>query len=308
MLTVLFATRNGAHILPQVLEAYARLREPAGGWKLVIVDNGSDDGTRECLAAYAGRLPLTYVSEPRPGKNAALNTGLAATAGDLVVLTDDDVYPGPGWLVALRDAADAHPDYAVFGGVIVPRWEAPPEPWILSWVRLGPVYSLSPELPEGEMPPYYVFGPNMAVRASVFAAGGGHRFDESIGPRGGDYPMGSETEFVQRLHAAGFRAWHCRAAVVEHFIRRHQLQRGWILQRAVRYGRGQQRLGAADVPTDARRWFGVPRYFFRELLGDGVAAVAARLRGDPHRTFQADWQLSYDWGRVREAFLLGRGR
>ncbi|HTR21214.1 MAG TPA: glycosyltransferase [Gemmatimonadales bacterium] len=305
MLTVLMATRNGERLLPQVLEAYGRLREPPGGWKLVIVDNGSDDRTLQCLDAFTTRLPLTRLSEPAPGKNLALNTGLAAIAGDLVVFTDDDVFPRPDWLVELRRAADAHEDHAVFGGAVLPRWEAPPPDWILAWVRLGPVFTLSdPSLPEGPMRPYYVYGPNMAVRARVFAAG--FRFDPTIGPRVGDYAMGSETEFVQRLHDAGYRAWHCRSAVVEHFIRRHQLSRSWILGRAVRYGRGQLRLGTRDVPNGARRWFGVPRYFLRELLGDGMAVVRARLRRDPQLAFQAEWQLRYDWGRVLEAWMSHR--
>ena len=45
MLTVLIATRNGAATLPRVLASYTQLEPPTGGWKLVVVDNGSTDGT-----------------------------------------------------------------------------------------------------------------------------------------------------------------------------------------------------------------------------------------------------------------------
>jgi len=45
MLTVLFATRNGARTLPGVLDSYLKMSVPAGGWKLIIVDNGSTDST-----------------------------------------------------------------------------------------------------------------------------------------------------------------------------------------------------------------------------------------------------------------------
>ena len=108
MLTVLIATRNGAHTLPRALSALAQLDSPAGGWKLVVVDNGSTDETKEIIQSFTGRLPITYVFEAAPGKNAALNAGLNKIEGDLVVFTDDDTLPHADWLVEMRQAADCH--------------------------------------------------------------------------------------------------------------------------------------------------------------------------------------------------------
>ena len=68
----------------------------------------------------------------------------------------------------------------------------------------------------------------MAIRAEVFAAG--YRFNVQLGPRGRNYPMGAETELTLRLANAGFTAWHCKQAVVEHIIRKFQLNRAWILR------------------------------------------------------------------------------
>src|SRR5690349_24382422 len=129
MLTVLFATHNGASTLPQVLASYCQLTPPPGGWKLVVVDNGSTDDTREILESFRERLPIVCASEEAAGKNAALNTGLRLIDGDLVVLTDDDVFPRAEWLIALREAADNCPDYAIFGGRVLPRWESAPPAW-----------------------------------------------------------------------------------------------------------------------------------------------------------------------------------
>src|SRR2546427_208310 len=126
MLTVLFATRNGGETLAAVLEHYCALEEPPGGWNLLIVDNGSTDQTREIIHSYRRRLALTYLFEPEPGKNTALNTGLASIGGDLVLLTDDDTFPNRDWLVRMR--------VGIFGGTIIPRWQTPPDSWILSSV------------------------------------------------------------------------------------------------------------------------------------------------------------------------------
>src|SRR5208337_1912563 len=233
MLTVLMATRNRARILGDVLESYCHLEPPSSGWKLVIVDNGSTDHTPQVIASFANRLPLCSVCEPKLGKNNALNSGLGLVEGDLTVLTDDDAFPHTDWLVELRNAADTHLAHSVFGGVVVPRWELPPPNWT-QWVDPGPVYTLTdPSWKEGPIAPHLVFGPNMAVRTSVFQLG--VRLDPSIGPRGSSYPMGSETELTLRLSRQGQQAWHVRGAVVEHLIREAQMKKAWVFQRAIRY-------------------------------------------------------------------------
>jgi glycosyltransferase involved in cell wall biosynthesis len=275
MLTVLFATRNRAQILREVLDAFCQLQAPPTGWKLIVVDNGSTDGTPQVLASFANRLPLTFLFEPRLGKNFALNTGLDSSQGDLIVFTDDDVFPNPDWLIRLREAADAQPTYSIFGGPILPRWEVPPPRWIRT-LDLAPIFAITPtDLQAGELPPHratQVFGPNMAILASVFASG--MRFDTSIGPQGESYAMGSETELVLRLARKGHKGWHVPDAVVEHFIRKEQLETSWVMRRAIRMGRGYRRLHGAP-----RLWWGLPRTVYRSFPREGlVIAVAWAIR------------------------------
>src|SRR5689334_11745006 len=109
MLTVLIASRNGEDTLGQVLDAYCRLDSPGGGWKLVVIDNASTDGTKSLVKSFETRLPLTYLFESAPGKNAALNQGLRVAEGDLVVFSDDDTVPRKDWLVQIRTVCDANP-------------------------------------------------------------------------------------------------------------------------------------------------------------------------------------------------------
>jgi hypothetical protein len=77
----------------------------------------------------------------------------------------------------------------------------------------------------------------MAVRAKVFQAG--YRFDPRFGPNGTvGYPMGSETELMERLDKAGYRAWFAERACVRHQIRPSQLEAACVVQRAFRHGYG----------------------------------------------------------------------
>src|SRR5208337_3538308 len=239
MLTVLLATRNGSRTLPTVLDTFTRLQVPSSGWKLVVIDNGSTDQTREIVTSFRASLPLTYVFEERPGKNVALNAGLEHLEGDLAVFTDDDIFPCTDWLIRLRAAADAHLAYSMFGGAVRPRWEVPPPDWV-RWVDTRIVFAITdPRMIEGPTDLGLLFGANLAIRAEVFK--GGLRFNTSIGPRGNNYPMGSETELVRGLGRQGHKAWHVRDAVVEHFVRKDQMDKSWVLGRAIRFGRGRCR-------------------------------------------------------------------
>jgi L-malate glycosyltransferase len=307
MISVVIATRNGSRTLQGVLDAYCRLNAPEGGWNLIVVDNGSTDRSREIITSFQGRLPLKYLYEEKPGKNSALNTAIAHFDGDLVMFTDDDVFPRPDWLERMRTAADAQISYSLFGGVILPRWEIPAPDWIMEWVALDVVFGLtSPALMEGPTTPDTIWGGNMAVRASVFNRG--FRFDASIGPRGANYAQGSETEFVRRLGQHGYTAWHVHNAEVEHFIREFQMQKSWILDRAIRYGRGQYRLNQADHPTHMPTWFGAPRYLFREILEQTVQLLKSMLRFEKERYFRERWKFNYYRGHIIEARNMQKER
>ena len=136
-ITVLFATLNGEHTLPHMLDTLEQLEPPTDGCKIIAVDNGSTDNSLRILGERAARLPMTVLSEPRRGKNIALNTGLVAAEGDIVALTDDDVILPGNWLAAIEKVAAEQTAYDIFGGAIYPVWEEPPPAWILRCVDKG---------------------------------------------------------------------------------------------------------------------------------------------------------------------------
>lgn len=305
MLSVLMATHNGARTLPTVLDAYCRLEPPNDEWRLIVIDNGSTDNTKELIRAFAHKLPLTYVFEPKPGKNGALNTGLGHIQGDLIAFTDDDAVPHPDWLLQLRRTADAQPSFAIFGGVVLPRWETTPQPWILEWVPLSVAYALTnPAWPEGPIAPTLIFEPNSAYRRQIFEAG--YRFDPAIGPSGSNYPMGSGSEFHVRLRNAGFGAWHCKRAVVEHMVREYQMNRDWLLGRAFRYGRGQYRQELREKFKSVRPVCGVPGVLLRELGIQALRVAKSALRGDNRDRFNERWNLNFLAGQAYEARQIHR--
>jgi hypothetical protein len=291
VLTVLLATHNGEHVLGRVLDAYTRLSEPKGGWKLIVVNNASSDTTSQILESFKDRLPLTICLEARRGKNIALNSGLELIEGDVVVLTDDDAIPPPDWLMKWREIADKNPDVSVFGGKIMPYWESPPPDWVLQSVPLGVAFVVTPDdLAAGDVNPGMIWGPNMMVRAQIFAAGS--RFNEQIGPAAGNYIMGSETEFNRRVAAMGHKCQYFPEVTVQHIIRSHQFNPEWLLGRAFRHGKQNGKLAKAKKRRNVSFIAGYPRWMLAEFLMNFWRLGWARLVDNPAVAFKARWRIS----------------
>ncbi len=237
-LTVLFATRNGERVVARTLEGYCHIEPPPVNWKLVVVDNGSADLTVALVESFKGRLPLELLHQPIAGKNRALNLGLSAIEGSMVVLTDDDAIPSPGFLKAWVKYLDSMPEFELFGGSIEPLFETPAPAWLVNDQFYFDMLFVARNLPEGQIEPESIFGPNMAVRTSVFKRG--FQFNENIGPNGSDanYPMGSETEFCCRLVQSGAVCWFAKEPLVHHIIHAHQTRMKYWIKRAYRHGRG----------------------------------------------------------------------
>ncbi len=301
-LTVLFATLNGARTLPRMLDSLKRLEPPAGGWKVVAVDNGSTDESLKLLKQSAAELPMTVVSEPRRGKNIALNACLTHIEGDIVALTDDDVILPPNWLVGIRGVADQKTDYNIFGGAIVPVWEEPPPAWVLRCVPKG--WLAWTDFPEGPIDPHSVWGGNMAVRAVVFRE---CRYSEGIGPNGtGVYAMGSETEFTRRAEEGGHRCWHFHASPVGHIIRPHQLTPEWLLQRAYNLGRGERRKSGIGKRDFVASLIGYPTHLRPRMVKAVRNLAVSQMFGTSDDRFKALSQLRYLQGDFAERRALSK--
>jgi len=298
-LTVLIATRDRAEMLARTLDAYASLVSPAGGHRIVVVDDGSRDATASVLAARARVLPLVTCAVEHVSANAARNRAVERFEGDLVVMSDDDTTPARDWLVHMRAAADAHPEAGVIVGTVRPRFEVDPPAWVLAAVRRGPAFGWVERDADGFVDPTEGVGASVAIRRAHFDAGA--RFDESVGPDGtAAYAMGSETELLLRLARDGVRAWYARDAVVHHHVSATDVEVPALLRRAYRYGRGRWRLGTSRLASARFRTGGVPWAIPFDLWARRRAHRAAVRRGDDVAALRAAWRLAYLAGHVAE--------
>jgi glycosyltransferase involved in cell wall biosynthesis len=109
LISVVIPTYNYGHLLPRALDSV--LIQQAADIELIVVDDGSGDGTVEVLAGYRARYPyLKVVRQANAGAAAARNHGIREAGGRYVLLLDADDELLDGALDELRRLVGERPD------------------------------------------------------------------------------------------------------------------------------------------------------------------------------------------------------
>lgn len=94
-LTVIIPTYNRKQVLARALEGYLAQSSPQLIHELLIVDDGSSDGTESMVRRFSTRsvFPIRYLRQQNKGPAAARNFGIREARSSVVLFTDSDVIP-----------------------------------------------------------------------------------------------------------------------------------------------------------------------------------------------------------------------
>lgn len=125
-LSVVMPVHNESEYLAGTIDALVEAVDRSGlDADLIVVDDGSDDGSGEAArAATSGRLPLEVLARPRAGRFGARRAGVAAAKADAVLLLDARVRLHPDSLEFL--ATVLSPELPVWNGHVVPSTDGNP--------------------------------------------------------------------------------------------------------------------------------------------------------------------------------------
>ena len=191
--SVIVPAWQAADTLPACLDGLAR--QDAEEFEVLVVDDGSTDGTAEIAERAGGRVRLLRTR--RLGPVGARNRGAAEASGEVLAFTDADCAPEPGWLSAGLDCVDEGFDL-VQGAVRPARSFGPWDRTVSVGAEIG-LYETA----------------NLFLRRSVFERVGGFEkpFEVDLGVH-----FGEDIWLAWRARRAGARSTFCPSAVVVHEV------------------------------------------------------------------------------------------
>jgi GT2 family glycosyltransferase len=210
-ISVILPTYNRLPSLKRVLDGLDHQTVPSHQFEVLIVSDGSSDGTHEFLQGLEKPYSLTYIHQPNQGVAAARNNGVAYAAGWLILFLDDDVVPAPQLIQEHLSFQQQYGDMVVVIGPML----NPPDHKMSPWVRweqaqLAKQYQ---DMNTGHWEPtarQFYTGNTSLARAHLLASGG---FDPS-------FRRAEDVELAYRLASMGLRFLFNPQAVGYHYAAR----------------------------------------------------------------------------------------
>jgi cellulose synthase/poly-beta-1,6-N-acetylglucosamine synthase-like glycosyltransferase len=191
--SVVIPTYNAEKTIGPLLDSLLNLDYP--DYEVVVVNDGSRDGTK----AIVQRYPVRLIDQPNLGASAARDAGLRAATGEIIAYTDSDVAVTPKWLRRLVEPLQDPGIGATTGRTVFLRNET-----CTSWVRSMDIERRNARRNEFTR---VANGPNSAFRTDVLHEVGG--FDPH-------WYHAEDTEVSYRVWQKGYRIRYVPEAVVHH--------------------------------------------------------------------------------------------
>jgi glycosyltransferase involved in cell wall biosynthesis len=213
-ISVIMVTYNRRDILRRTLLLYNQQVGMAGRFEVVLVDDGSTDGTLEMIDALRPELDFALkilVLAANDGPAKSRNEAIAAAQGELLCLTCDDILPSPSLLHEhwTWHAERAEDSVAVLGHI---EWH--PELNItplMRWLETSGDQFAYGDINHGDVVPYSRFYTSNVSLKRRFLAAVNERLDERL-----EYGF-EDTEWGQRLARKGMTLHYNAKAAGYHF-------------------------------------------------------------------------------------------
>ncbi|MEM0357015.1 MAG: glycosyltransferase [Candidatus Bathyarchaeia archaeon] len=221
--SVVIPVKNGAAKIKDLLDSLMKVDYDKDKLEIIVVDGCSTDGTRDIVSKY----PVKLVVEKKPGVNAARNTGIKISTGEIIAFTDHDCVVPKDWIKKIVENLQ-NPEVGCVGGQIL-RYN---DEFLARYadesiIPVMRIFKKKTLLDRIGSPVYYPVGCNFAVKREAVEKTG--FFDERF-----EYGF-DELEFAERVCEKGYKILLTPEITVKH---KHRSSLSELLKQAFRYGQG----------------------------------------------------------------------
>ncbi|PSN20101.1 glycosyl transferase [filamentous cyanobacterium CCP5] len=303
--TVVIPTYNGAERLPAVLEHLRKqVVSPNLSWEILIVDNNSQDNTRQVITTYQADplfpVEIRYSFEPQQGAAYARLRAVHEAKGEWIGFLDDDNWPEPNWLTVASQFRYQSPRLGAFSGKIVLATDAILP---LNFSRIAGFLAIRDH---GNIPwPFVPECLQLPPAASLFVRK--QAWIDNVpampilgGRRRNFFVQGDDYEPLIYLYKAGWEIWYAPELQTAHQLPAHRFERAYLIRIAHACGLATCQLRL--LMDDSHQ---IPKTVVRTILG-GLKRTLLFLLIHRHRAYQdvvLRAELAFHWGSTLSPWI-----
>lgn len=262
-ISIIIPTFNRQENLRNTLDSLlAQETDSKFDWELIVIDNNSQDKTKELIERYEPRFSgrLKYLFEMRQGKSYALNLGIKEAQGPIISFTDDDCTVNGKWLRNINDIFSTH-NIDLLGGRVIPYFVTNVPKWLkeyrntplkypLMFFDLGEAYIESTKKNK-----FFPIGANVSFRKESFRKFG--EFTES--------GRAEDINLCNNWLTQGAEIAYSPDVIVYHYSHPSRLTKKYFRKYFFQTGRDHIRIFPEQY-LKGKYFLGIPRWILIELL------------------------------------------
>ncbi|MFZ0547943.1 MAG: glycosyltransferase family 2 protein [Candidatus Promineifilaceae bacterium] len=210
-ISVVMPTYNRLPTLKRALGGLINQTARIGSFEVVVVSDGSTDGTNEYLESFVAPFPFRLIIQQNQGAATARNTGFKAATGEYVLFIDDDVVPTAELVEKHHNLNQVHGEDTVIIGPMLTPDDYKMAPWV-EWEQFM-LYKQYEEMQLGHWQPtarQFYTGNTSLARKHLVRSGG---FDAQ-------FRRAEDVELAYRLAAFGVQFVFAPEAIGYHYADR----------------------------------------------------------------------------------------
>ena len=119
MISIVIPCLNEVKFIDATLESLMNQENPGKEWEIIVVDGGSDDGTRDKLNAWVARDErVQWIDNPNRTTPFAMNLGIERAKGEIILILGAHSEVKPDFLIRNIELLNSHPESGCVGGVV----------------------------------------------------------------------------------------------------------------------------------------------------------------------------------------------